>query len=235
MGTSTSDDFSQREVSSSGTGHPKKKAKGLTCHIALDRSSYGGMGVAKPSAWTDLTADKFNSKLTTLFDEHIQGWSGKSYTKAMKKQQEKANGGAPLWKQMMMQKQKNAGTIIDHEALVEKAIGNFNLKKKRKRPETATEPSTEPTSKQARNKEDNEKLGTRKERADAGISRWDKDKGDDKGGKGKGGGKGGKGKDGGKGGKGKGKGKDGKGKGKDGKGKGKDGKGKDKGKMKGSF
>ena len=38
----------------------------------------------------------------------MQGWSGKSYTKAMKKQQEKANGGAPLWKQMMMQKQKNA-------------------------------------------------------------------------------------------------------------------------------
>ena len=50
----------------------KKKAKGLTCRIALDRSSYGGMGVAKPSLWTDLTADKFNSKLTKLFDEHIQ-------------------------------------------------------------------------------------------------------------------------------------------------------------------
>ena len=40
--------------------------------ITTNNKAYGGMGVAKPSAWIDFQDSKFNGRLQALFNEHVE-------------------------------------------------------------------------------------------------------------------------------------------------------------------
>jgi hypothetical protein len=45
------------------------------------RAKYGGQGLAKPSAFVDIADANFSEILRRLYDEHVEGFSGKSYKK----------------------------------------------------------------------------------------------------------------------------------------------------------
>ena len=72
------------------------------------RAKYGGQGFAKPSAFINGAAPDFKEQLDELFDEHVEGFSGKSFRK-MGKKQEQMN---MLWKQRLKAKAEADGTIV---------------------------------------------------------------------------------------------------------------------------
>ena len=72
------------------------------------RAKYGGQGFAKPSAFINGAAPDFKEQLGELFDEHVEGFSGKSFRK-MGKKQEQMN---MLWKQRLKAKAEADGTIV---------------------------------------------------------------------------------------------------------------------------
>ena len=45
------------------------------------RAKYGGQGSAKPSAFVDIAPDDKDAVIRALYDEHVDGFSGKSYKK----------------------------------------------------------------------------------------------------------------------------------------------------------
>ena len=45
------------------------------------RAKYGGQGFAKPSAFVDIAVDDKDAVIRALYDEHVDGFSGKSYKK----------------------------------------------------------------------------------------------------------------------------------------------------------
>lgn len=45
------------------------------------RAKYGGQGFAKPSAFVDMASDGVAARIRALYDEHVDGFSGKSYKK----------------------------------------------------------------------------------------------------------------------------------------------------------
>jgi len=45
------------------------------------RAKYGGQGFAKPSAFVDIASDDKDAVIRALYDEHVDGFSGKSYKK----------------------------------------------------------------------------------------------------------------------------------------------------------
>ena len=45
------------------------------------RAKYGGQGFAKPSAFVNIAADGVDARIRALYDEHVDGFSGKSYKK----------------------------------------------------------------------------------------------------------------------------------------------------------
>ena len=59
------------------------------------RAKYGGAGFAKPSVYVDISDEYFSEKFQELFDEHVDGFGGKSLTKMGKKNEEM------LWKQRL--------------------------------------------------------------------------------------------------------------------------------------
>ena len=63
------------------------------------RAKYGGAGFAKPSVYVDISDEYFSEKFQELFDEHVDGFGGKSLTKMGKKNEEM------LWKQRLKEKQ----------------------------------------------------------------------------------------------------------------------------------
>ena len=60
------------------------------------RAKYGGAGFAKPSVYVDISDEYFSEKFQELFDEHVDGFGGKSLTKMGKKNEEM------LWKQRLI-------------------------------------------------------------------------------------------------------------------------------------
>jgi ribosomal protein L20A (L18A) len=63
------------------------------------RAKYGGAGFAKPSVYVDISDEYFSEKFQELFDEHVEGFGGKSLVKMGKKNEEM------LWKQRLKEKQ----------------------------------------------------------------------------------------------------------------------------------
>ena len=87
---------------------PKQVARVIGEVLQPVRAKYGGQGFAKPSAFINGAAPDFKEQLGELFDEHVEGFSGKSFRK-MGKKQEQMN---MLWKQRLKAKAEADGTIV---------------------------------------------------------------------------------------------------------------------------
>ena len=70
------------------------------------RAKYGGAGFAKPSVYVDISDEYFSEKFQELFDEHEDGFGGKSLTKMGKKNEEM------LWKQRLKEKQGREQFVV---------------------------------------------------------------------------------------------------------------------------
>mmetsp|Transcript_13023 Transcript_13023/g.24861 ORF Transcript_13023/g.24861 Transcript_13023/m.24861 type:complete len:258 (-) Transcript_13023:244-1017(-) len=72
------------------------------------KAKYGGMGLAKPSVYVNIADAEFSQRFSEVFSEHIDGWAGNSYSKAIKKEKQKGM----LWKQRLTQKHKEGKSSI---------------------------------------------------------------------------------------------------------------------------
>ena len=97
---------------------PKQVGKMLGVVLQPVKAKYGGQGFAKPSYFINGAAPDFKEKLDELFDEHIDGFSGKSFRKMGKKQE---NAGM-LWKQRLKAKAEAEGTIVTGRKKKEKDV-----------------------------------------------------------------------------------------------------------------
>ena len=70
------------------------------------RAKYGGAGFAKLSVYVDISDEYFSEKFQELFDEHVDGFGGKSLTKMGKKNEEM------LWKQRLKEKQGREQFVV---------------------------------------------------------------------------------------------------------------------------
>lgn len=55
-------------------------------HVQPSRKDYGGMGLAKPSAWLALDDDEFMDKFMVVYKEHVDNFGGKSFNKARRRE-----------------------------------------------------------------------------------------------------------------------------------------------------
>ena len=79
-------------------------AKMISSVLQPKRAKYGGQGLAKDSTYVNIASDTFLDDFTELFDEHVDGFNGKSYVKMGKSQEDM------LWKQKLREKlNKNQG------------------------------------------------------------------------------------------------------------------------------
>jgi len=67
------------------------------------RAKYGGQGFARASTYVNIASEHFLDEFTELFDEHIDGFNGKSYVKMGKSQEDM------LWKQKLREKGARGG------------------------------------------------------------------------------------------------------------------------------
>jgi hypothetical protein len=70
------------------------------------RAKYGGAGFAKPSVYVNISDEYFSEKFQELFDEHVEGFGGKSLVKMGKKNEEM------LWKQRLKEKQGREQVVV---------------------------------------------------------------------------------------------------------------------------
>ena len=70
------------------------------------RAKYGGQGLAKPSAFVDIADANFSEILRRLYDEHVEGFSGKSYKKMGNVQD------AMEWRVRLKAKAERDGTVL---------------------------------------------------------------------------------------------------------------------------
>jgi hypothetical protein len=81
-------------------------AKMMAPVIQPVRAKYSGQGFAKPSCFLELRDANFRERLTQLYDEHVDGFSGKSFQKM---------GNAHdnmLWRQRLKAKAEADGTAV---------------------------------------------------------------------------------------------------------------------------
>jgi len=76
-------------------------AKMISSVLQPRRAKYGGQGLAKDSTYVNIASDTFLDDFTELFDEHVDGFNGKSYVKMGKSQEDM------LWKQKLREKLNN--------------------------------------------------------------------------------------------------------------------------------
>jgi len=77
------------------------------------RTSYGGQGLSRSSAFVPLRTGHASEVLRHLFDEHIEGFSGKPYAKAVNRQRSKSM----LWRTMQKRRVDLASGIRSSSAL----------------------------------------------------------------------------------------------------------------------
>jgi len=95
-------------------------------NIQPSKSSYGGLGLARPSLLLTLRDDSFIPKLEQEFTEHIPGFFGKQRTKTMKKQLD----GKMLWRTLQKSKEINNGVEGNQSAFIPKELAkSINGKK----------------------------------------------------------------------------------------------------------
>jgi len=70
------------------------------------RAKYGGQGFARPSTFIDISSDDIGAAIKELYDERIDGFSGKSYTKLGNKQD------MMEWRRLLKEKVERDGTAV---------------------------------------------------------------------------------------------------------------------------
>ena len=70
------------------------------------KAKYSGQGLAKKSVFVNIAAPDFNDTLRELYDEHVEGFSGKSYKKMGNAQDNM------LWRQRLKAKVEQEGTAV---------------------------------------------------------------------------------------------------------------------------
>eukprot|EP00041_Stephanoeca_diplocostata_P009736 m.151869 g.151869 ORF g.151869 m.151869 type:complete len:277 (+) comp17875_c0_seq3:311-1141(+) len=68
--------------------------------------AYGGMGLARPTRWLQLRDRDLFEKFSAVFSEHINGFSGKAFAKARKREMNKDM----LWRVKLREKYNDKGT-----------------------------------------------------------------------------------------------------------------------------
>jgi len=93
------------------------------------RAKYGGAGFAKPSVYVDISDEYFSEKFQELFDEHVDGFGGKSLTKMGKKNEEM------LWKQRLKEKQGREQFVVvkSHDDDDDEENNSHSKKRQRRR------------------------------------------------------------------------------------------------------
>ena len=115
------------------------------------RAKYSGQGLAKQSVYVDIADPEFDAKVRELYDEHVDGFSGKSYKKMGNAQD------MMEWRVRLKEKAEREGTAVtkkkrrdgdgDAEAAAAdengtaKSAGGVNWK--RARPRAGFEPTTD--------------------------------------------------------------------------------------------
>eukprot|EP00470_Lotharella_oceanica_P002436 CAMPEP_0170167102 /NCGR_PEP_ID=MMETSP0040_2-20121228/602_1 /TAXON_ID=641309 /ORGANISM="Lotharella oceanica, Strain CCMP622" /LENGTH=110 /DNA_ID=CAMNT_0010405021 /DNA_START=39 /DNA_END=371 /DNA_ORIENTATION=- len=82
---------------------------------------YGGMGLAKPSVWITLKDPEISEKFRMVYNQHVDGFGGKSYNKVSKKKNKNKKGEVMLWRQRLAEKQSR-----------DAKMANKNKKKRRR-------------------------------------------------------------------------------------------------------
>jgi hypothetical protein len=77
-------------------------------HLQPRRSSWGGMGLAQPSVCLNLSDAAFASKFSAVFQEHVDGFGGKSFKK-------KDKDLSMEWRKRLAEKQKHLKEGVPHE------------------------------------------------------------------------------------------------------------------------
>ena len=85
-------------------------AKMIQAVLQPRKAKYGGQGFAKESTYVNIASDTFLDDFAELFDEHIDGFNGKSYVKMGKSQEDM------LWKQKLRDKLKTQGGGVEKKA-----------------------------------------------------------------------------------------------------------------------
>ena len=80
-------------------------AKMMAPVIQPVRAKYSGQGFAKPSCFLELRDANFSERLTQLYDEHVDGFTGKSFQKMGNAQDNM------LWRQRLKAKAEADGTV----------------------------------------------------------------------------------------------------------------------------
>jgi hypothetical protein len=116
------------------------------------RAKYSGQGLAKPSVYLDIADPEFNAKVRELYDEHVDGFSGKSYKKMGNAQD------MMEWRVRLKEKAERDGTAVtkknrrDGDAADVAADENGSAKRaggvnwKRAKPRAGFEPTTDASS-----------------------------------------------------------------------------------------
>ena len=114
------------------------------------RAKYSGQGLAKQSVYADIADPEFDAKVRELYDEHVDGFSGKSYKKMGNAQD------MMEWRVRLKEKAEREGTAVaaldatsgDDPALGDagssKSAGGVNWK--RAKPRAGLEPTTDASS-----------------------------------------------------------------------------------------
>ena len=96
-----------RALRASAHGHRALTAREVEACIAPVlqpiRAKYGGQGLAKTSTYVNIASETFLEEFTVLFDEHVDGFNGKSYVKMGKAQEDM------LWKRKLREKRLGGG------------------------------------------------------------------------------------------------------------------------------
>ena len=96
-----------RALRASAHGHRALTAREVEACIAPVlqpiRAKYGGQGLAKTSTYVNIANETFLEEFTVLFDEHVDGFNGKSYVKMGKAQEDM------LWKRKLREKRLGGG------------------------------------------------------------------------------------------------------------------------------
>lgn len=85
---------------------PAEVSKMLRPVLQPVKAKYSGQGLAKPSVFIDIAAEDFRDRLRELYDEHVEGFSGKSYKKMGNAQENM------LWRQRLKAKAEMEGTAV---------------------------------------------------------------------------------------------------------------------------
>lgn len=120
----------------------EKKIEVKPKHLQPKSKDYGGMGLAKESVWIQLHDVEFREKYLDMYNEHIEGFSGKAFNKARRRELSKDM----LWRVKLREKNESKDKIngkrsdASGEAFESIGKGGQVTKSKTHKSQTATGP-----------------------------------------------------------------------------------------------